>query len=446
MIFNFNVSNFRSIYEEINLSFEPVFRRNESESEYKYFINKISNEKILKLAIIYGANASGKTNILKALDFFRNFVLYPPKDKNEEIGDSFSLRNFYKPFLLKGEDENSSLKLEFFANGTRYFYAVTFNKKQVLDEYLYFYNPKKSLVFNRIAKNGNVEVNIGSKFRRKIKTIEKKQLLLNTLPNQLFLSSFPKINLPIKEIEDVLFWFENILKPIITPSTKLTSWIFNKLRRKELNKEIALEILKSADFTIENFSFKEREPEEKELSLAKFLEKLFIDREKSEQSENDKDPFKILELFVEHNINGKRMLLNFEEDESSGTHRFFELAHIIALLMKEPSIIPIDEIEASLHPDLLKYFLELFLLYSHPESQLILTTHSRELLKEMDILRHDILWFTEKKEDGSTDLFALTDFNSNVIRDTSSIYNKYKLGKLGAVPNLGLFHPSENNQ
>ncbi|BBB32549.1 conserved hypothetical protein [Thermotomaculum hydrothermale] len=446
MILNFYVSNFRSIYEEINLSFEPVFRRNESESEYKYFINKIGNENILKLAIIYGANASGKTNILKAIDFFRNFVLFPPKDKNEEIGDSFSFRNFYKPFLLRGDEENSSLTLEFFAKGIRYLYSVIFNKKQVVEEYLYFYSPKKSLVFKRFTIDGNVEIYIGNKFKRKIKKIQKEQLLLNTFPNQLFLSSFLKVNLPIEEIENVLFWFKSILKPIITPSTRLTGWVFEKLSKNELDKKIALEVLKSADFTIEDFNFNEIELEGKDLSLAKFLEELLSDMKNSEKSEDVKEKIKGLELFVKHNINGKEMILDFEEDESRGTHRFFELSHIISLLMKKPCVIPIDEIEASLHPDLLRYFLELFLLYSHPESQLILTTHSRELLKEMDILRHDILWFTEKKEDGSTDLFALTDFSSNVIRDTSSIYNKYKLGKLGAVPNLGFFNPPSKNK
>jgi len=94
----------------------------------------------------------------------------------------------------------------------------------------------------------------------------------------------------------------------------------------------------------------------------------------------------------------------------------------------------IDKIESSLHPDLLKYFLLSFLVNSE-NSQLILTTHSREMLIEKDILRKDIIWFTEKRDDDSTDLFSLSDFGSK-IRENSSIYNAYKLGKLGANPNL----------
>ena len=88
-----------------------------------------------------------------------------------------------------------------------------------------------------------------------------------------------------------------------------------------------------------------------------------------------------------------------------------------------------------MHPDLLKHFLLIFLANAK-ESQLIFTTHSRELLLEKDILRFDTVYFTEKKEDGSTDLFSLSDFDSNIIRKESSVYNIYKNGKLGANPNL----------
>jgi AAA15 family ATPase/GTPase len=108
-------------------------------------------------------------------------------------------------------------------------------------------------------------------------------------------------------------------------------------------------------------------------------------------------------------------------------------------MMRGEIIVTIDELESSLHPDLLKHFLLTFLVNSK-HSQLIATTHYRELLMEKDIIRNDAIWFTEKKEDGSTDLFSLADFDSSVIRNTSSVYNAYKIGKLGAVPNLSDYY------
>ena len=102
-------------------------------------------------------------------------------------------------------------------------------------------------------------------------------------------------------------------------------------------------------------------------------------------------------------------------------------------MLESAVVFTIDELEASLHPDLLKHFLLLFLV-NVKKSQLIATTHYRELLMEKDMLREDVIWFTEKKKTGGIDLYALSDFDSSVIRDTSSIFNAYKSGKLGAAP------------
>jgi len=112
-----------------------------------------------------------------------------------------------------------------------------------------------------------------------------------------------------------------------------------------------------------------------------------------------------------------------------GTQRYYGLSGYRSL------VVLIDELKSSLHPDLLKHFLISFLQNSK-KSQLIASTHYRELLMEKDILRNDVIWFAEKREDGSTDLFSLADFDSSVVRNTSSVYLAYKIGKLGAVTAL----------
>ncbi len=108
-------------------------------------------------------------------------------------------------------------------------------------------------------------------------------------------------------------------------------------------------------------------------------------------------------------------------------------------MLTSSQVVIIDELESSLHPDLVKHFLLLFLVNSK-SSQLIATTHYRELLMERDMLRDDVIWFTEKKPDGGVELFALSDFDSSVVRDTSSVFNAYKSGKLGAVPFLSDYY------
>ena len=152
----------------------------------------------------------------------------------------------------------------------------------------------------------------------------------------------------------------------------------------------------------------------------------------------EKGKIDINEVFMQHTVNEENYLLPINS-ESAGTKRYFELGGILATLLKDDSVISIDEMEASLHPDLLKHFLLTFLMNSL-NSQLIVTTHMRELLMEKEILRNDVIWFTEKKDDSSTDLFNLTDFDTSVIRKSSSIYNAYKIGKLGAVSNLGDYY------
>jgi AAA15 family ATPase/GTPase len=125
--------------------------------------------------------------------------------------------------------------------------------------------------------------------------------------------------------------------------------------------------------------------------------------------------------------------------ESQGTQRYYGLAGLLTLFIKRDVIIPIDELESSLHPDLFTHFLLAFLINSK-SSQLIATTHNREILNNRDVFRNDAIWFTHKDENSATQLYALADFDTSIVRDTSNIYNAYKIGKLGGMPNLGDFY------
>jgi AAA15 family ATPase/GTPase len=120
--------------------------------------------------------------------------------------------------------------------------------------------------------------------------------------------------------------------------------------------------------------------------------------------------------------------------ESNGTKRYYGFAGLLAFILKDSMILPIDELESSLHPDLYEHFLLSFLMNSK-DSQIIATTHNREILNKKDLFRNDAIWFTEKNDDCATELYSLADFDSSVVRDSTNVLNAYKSGKLGATPN-----------
>jgi AAA15 family ATPase/GTPase len=114
-------------------------------------------------------------------------------------------------------------------------------------------------------------------------------------------------------------------------------------------------------------------------------------------------------------------------------------------LINSSTAFSIDELEASLHPELYVHFLLSFLINSK-KSQIIATTHNREILINKDIFRNDAIWFTDKSETSATELYSLADFDSSVVRDTSNIFNAYKTGKLGGAPNLGDYYIDISNE
>jgi AAA15 family ATPase/GTPase len=412
MLKSIKISNFKSIDEEIELSFEPAVKKELNE----YYLTR---DNLLKLALIYGPNASGKTNIIKAIDFLRSFIFNPPKDKEEKINIT--------PFKFKDSiEKNSKFVLEFIEDNMFFVYEIELNSENVVKETLKYKNltlkkPRFALIFER-------DENIIWGNKVKITKSQEVTLQLNTLPNMSLLSGYLRVNVEINEIKSAIKFFKRILPPIF-PNTELLGFVLKKLQEGEVSKEEIIKILKNADFAIDDFSIEEKEIEE---DFVKFLKQI------GKEELND---LKKIEIWFNH---FKKYKLEFK-DESRGTQRFYQLAVILALLAKNSYIIPIDEIESSLHPDLLKFFILIFLSNSK-NSQIILTTHIRELLLEKDILRKDAIWFCEKKENSSTDLFSLSDFGSE-IRDNSSIYNYYKYGKIGAVPNiktfLGLFDEKE---
>lgn len=424
MIINFSVQNFGSVKDKQTLTFEAD-KSDHLENSYIIHTNGL---RLLKIALIYGANASGKTTILKALEFLRDIVLKPETKKTDELD--------FQPFLFDAEtpNQNSVISIEFIANDTKYFYEVEFFRKAVVNETLNFYNPNKANVYKRTTDINNqyTEIEFGSKIKID-RTIEK-NLEANTLWNNTVLGGFLKTNVDVKELKDAVEWFKHYLRPLIHTKTQLEKFVTSKINNGELSKIDILNILKKADFNISDVIIEEKEREIPD-ELIDFLKVQMKDTSDTIKKIEQKGKYVASRIEFEHTVNQSKYKLPIEM-ESEGTRRFYGFAGLLALLIKNSTVFPIDELEASLHPDLYTHFILSFLLNTD-KSQLIATTHIREILDNKDLFRNDAIWFTDKNTHGSTELYSLADFDSSIVRNTTNIFNAYKSGKLKATPNLG---------
>ncbi|MEZ4985943.1 MAG: ATP-binding protein [Saprospiraceae bacterium] len=424
MIINFSVQNFGSIKDKQTLSFEAD---KSTHLEDAYIVN-FGGQRILKLALIYGANASGKTTILKALDFLRDIVLEPERKKTNELD--------FSPFLfdLNTPKQNSILSIEFFQNDIKYFYEVEFFKKAIVSEVLFFHNPKKAKVFKRKTNLSNqfTEISFGNKISAD--KVFEKTLESNTLWNNTVLGGYLKTNIDLKELQEVVDWFKNYLSPLVYTRTELEGFVTSRIGSKEISKADVVTILKKADFNISDIVIEEKEEKIPD-GLIEFLKKQVKEQSDKIKELEERGIVTAVNIEFEHTVNNTKYTLPLEF-ESQGTRRYYGFAGLLALLIKNPTAFPIDELEASLHPDLYLHFILSFLLNSKT-SQIIATTHNREILENKDIFRNDVIWFTDKQESCSTELYSLADFDSSVVRNTTNILNAYKSGKLSGTPNLG---------
>jgi len=397
MIIEFGVQNFGSIKDRQVLSFEA----DKSKHLEEYYIIPVNGLRLLKIGLIYGANASGKTTLLKAIDFLGKMVLNPLNKKT----DTFE----FEPFLFDATtpDKNTILSIEFIQSSIRYNYEVELNKNAIVSERLDFYSPNKANVYKRTTnlEKQFSEITFGSKIRTN--KVFEKTLESNTLWNNTVLGGFLKTNIELKELKEATDWFSIHLSPLIKSITRLDTYIISQLQKSTIKKENIIQIMQKADLNISDISIRESEYE------TNFLE-------------------------FEHTLKDRKYPLSFNS-ESQGTQRFCGFAGILNQAIKESFVFLIDELESSLHPDLFTHFLLSFLINSK-NSQIIATTHNREILNNKDIFRNDAIWITDKSDNCATELYSLTDFDTSVIRDTSNIYNAFKIGKLGGIPNLGDYY------
>ncbi len=416
MIITFSVQNFRSIREKVTLDFRATTDKHQEE----YFVVDIPKPKlrILKMAMIYGANASGKTSLLLALDFLRKMVVEPLQDKNALLAI---------PSFAREVDKTSSLCIEFWHKEIVYDYQLTLLQNMIQTEELGYYpKGKRVLVFSRkLGSQRGYEYSWSEKLFKK----STKEMLELTIQNQSILAKIASIenSSPLQDAHD---WFRFKLQPILLPKMSLLGYtnqhLVNQNTNQQAIKNFILALLNRADFGIKDIKI-----EENELDIEDIPQQI-------RESIAKEAPAKAASKFIRyhfgfiHNLQDETFTLDMEE-ESSGTQRFYGLGAILLSLIHAGVSMPIDEIESSLHNDLLFHFIAMFLRNSK-HGQLIFTSHNTALLNEKEIIRRDCIWITDRKADGSTELTSVSDYP---VRKEHAIDSLFKKGLIGGKPNLG---------
>ncbi len=424
MIVEFSVENFFSIKSEQKISFEPSSDTFMSD-EYTYEVKE--GVRLLKIGIIYGANASGKSNVLNAIEFFHELVLRRPDDRQSKTG--------VVPFKLDDVSRNKSTKMSmaFYVNQIKYILSFELDSKHILSETLIAYEsnrPTKLYSRNYNSETDSSVINFGVN----LKMIKKDQNTIsgNTLNNCSVLASFGKSNVEKTKLNDVYDYFAKQIKDILPPGILLSGFVKNQLDKDTDGslKEFVLKFLKASDFNIEDVVLHEEEelitPE-----LERLIQQAPIDEE-SKAEMLKKGTITNTELSFTHKV-GERSYELPEAYESNGTIRFLGMAVILNFLLNKKQFVAIDEVETSLHYELLSYFIRVFLANSNNTSQMLLTTHDINLLDE-DFIRRDTIWFTDKDERGETKIVRLSSLG---LHKNLSPYNAYRQGKLVKLPFLG---------
>lgn len=452
MIIGFSVSNFKSFNEAQQISFLAS-----KITRHSNHVISARNRRILRSGLIYGANASGKSNLIDAISFSRNIILRGVDNTNLSR----------KHFRISNENYNKPgvFEYRFITNDGEYSYGIviSYNKKEIISEWLVkIEKDKETNIFSRDIDDSGVSIvdtdflvgDIEGKdkfnfylddFKENISESLKKKTILCDIAER----SNNKSSIFV-EIKSVFEWFKNIV--IIFPGSK-----YSGLDRELSNSKIRSfysKVLSSFDTGIELVDSKQQEFDFDKL-LKGYSQEEIQEIKNDISSKLNESPITLkfdnqlieLKCGKDGNIIFNKMLLNhgnsqdlFEySDESDGTKRLFDLIPIF-LNQDKYSVILIDEIDRSLHTKLTRKFLELFYLLSKSNScQLIATTHDSNLL-DLDLLRQDEIWFVERQSNHSSIIYSLNKFKE---RYDKKVEKDYLLGRYGAIPVFNSFDDLE---
>lgn len=440
MLVSLSISNFRSFRAEQTFSLVASKRVAGAHEDHAVPIPD-SDERVLRAAVIYGANGAGKSNLLKALRFIKRFAL-DTRPKSSGTGRD--------PFrLVDGDSKPSSFDLQFIAGDKLYRFGFTVDDDQVIDEcLLHVIGGRERRLYNRTT-DAHGSVKIESDFKR----VGERLHALTTVggpSNQSFLATITStLDAPDvgPDLRAVITWFARDLD-LIEPHSSFST-LGGLLKEDAGFLKFAASFLKSASTGVDGLHTVRTEVSEEELRSLfpePQLSKILADADDDGGSIGIRDGYEIyieksdshrayrLGIEALHDHNGGPPIPLALKEESDGTQRLLHLLPALHYLQFGSAVYFIDEIDRSMHPALIFKFVEYFLRACNSgQKQLIFTTHEANLL-DLSLLRRDEIWFAEKNRDGATHLFSLTDFK---VRKDLEVRKNYLEGRFGAIPFLG---------
>jgi len=418
MLIEFSVGNYRSFKDQVTFSMVAanLVSKDKKIDENNVFI--VDDElTLLKSAAIYGANASGKSNLAKALGFMRWFIINSSKEtqSTEKIG--------VKQFKLSTETsaKPTFFEIVFLMNQKKYRYGFEATRDEVISEWL-FYVPKlrETKLFERKFDGFSVS-----------KAYKADGLQQKTRRNALFLSVSAQFNVEIAE--SILGWLTSKVKVVSGLDDRGYRGYTVSCLMDNDNKDEILQLLKKLDLGFSNVKVEESE------ITADLLPGELPDEIKSFILKNGGGKVTFIQT-MHRKFDGKgnsvsTELFDLDNQESEGTQKVFALAGPLVDTLKDGKVLIIDEFDARIHPLISRAIVELFNSNeTNPNNaQLIFMTHDTNLLSNK-LFRRDQIWFTEKNRYGATDLYSLAEYK---VRNDASFESDYIKGKYGAIPYIG---------
>jgi AAA15 family ATPase/GTPase len=415
MLIELNVTNYRSFLQTNRLQMTAgaatdLREQNSFESPIKGI------PRLLRSSVIYGPNAAGKSNLLQAMFFMKQFVLASVQGQE---GDPILVSPFL--FNQESQEQPSEFEVLFIADGVRYQYGFAADSTRVTHEWLLAYPLGKAQRWFERAWNPETEqdeYHFGSKFTGKKKIWQEA-----TRANALFLSAAVQLN--NEQLKPVFYWFRNLViirhQDILDPGFSILQCV-TEHGRKEI-----LEFMNAADLSIDTIRCESREFTGKELPEnmpADAKEKLLNSKKK------------MTRIFFGHQVNNSDQVVWLPlEEESDGTKKLFTYAGPILDGLRQGRVFFIDELDNSLHPYIERFLLKLIHNADSNKNngQLIFTTHDTSVL-DQKIMRRDQIWFMEKDEQNASSLYPLSDFKP---RKKEALEKGYLQGRYGALPYIG---------
>nr|VFJ50576.1 MAG: hypothetical protein BECKDK2373C_GA0170839_102924 [Candidatus Kentron sp. DK] len=426
MLIEFVVSNYRSIRDEQRLTLVAGSDKNLRESNvFEMSSGKKKPLRLLRSAVVYGANASGKSNLIKAMATMRGIVLGKDKELLRGMGE----RPPIEPFLfdLKARTQPTLFEIMVMVNDVRYQYGFTATAKRIYDEWLFaFPKGRGQRWFERefFPEEGREEFTFGNNL-----TGDREVWRRATRHDALFLSTAVQLN--SKQLQPLFNWFRNELQIIGLDgwdSSQSVEWC------QDENKQRILTFLQAADFAISDLQVVNPDYAFDALirnNLGRFSFRYFLPRKKIETEKDFSEHSRIL-LTIHRDNDGKVFELDMGH-ESDGTQKMFHLAAPWLDALDQGRVLFVDELHDNLHPWLVQFLVRFF--HSGETNplgaQLIFTTHETAILSD-EYLRRDQIWFCERNRDQSSRLYSLGDFRSS--KGVENFTQDYLVGCYGAVP------------